>query len=60
MYICIGSILLAVTVDDYGQWILKALFRNSDNCLLTVTGNRADPKYVQENVWQIHSRQTST
>ena len=29
------------TVDDDGY--VKALFKNNNNCLLTVTGNRTDP-----------------
>ena len=37
-----------------GSILLQALFKNSNNCLLTVTGNRTDPTYkyckVRENI----------
>ena len=31
------------TCNSGRSWLVKALCKNSDNCLLTVTGNRTDP-----------------
>ena len=47
----------------WAQWMimvqLQALFKNDDNCLLTVAGIRTNPKYIHrwfQSRWHCHTK----